>query len=190
MKPHKLPIAAALFLLESVFQIAGGLLYDVCPAWVWSVCDASLMMIPLLFGLRIGLLACIPNTIAEIVWTVVYGYLSPLFHAAAFLIAAAALGCVKEGLDRRAVRRAIPIKLVCFELFLIIEELLYVLLRVACGTSPIEALTWERVSVDFWSAGNLLCAAIGLAVLWKRGRAKADGEAEEPRSDGGSSVAI
>lgn len=158
-------LVIGLFLLETIFQITGSLFYSVYPKWLWSICDASMMLIPVLFGLKVGIIALIPNLISEALWFISSGYIGPLLHAATFLIAVIILGVLKDYLDNRRTALSILIKLACFELLLIGEEALYVLMRAACGVSSIEELTWSRISVDFLSVGNIVCLAIGLAYL-------------------------
>lgn len=160
-------IIISLFLLETIFQITGSLFYSVYPKWLWTICDASMLLIPVLFGLKVGIIALIPNLISEAVWFVASSYTGPLLHAISFLIAVIILGFLKDYLDKREAGLSIPIKLVCFELLLIGEEALYVIFRVSCGAGSVEELTWSRICVDFLSVGNLVCLAIGLAYLKK-----------------------
>lgn len=158
-------IIIGLFLLETIFQITGSLFYSVYPRWLWTICDASMMLIPVLFGLKVGLIALIPNLISEALWFITSDYPGPLLHAMTFLIAIIILGLLKDYLDKRKATFSILLKLAAFELMLIGEEALYVLLRAACGAGGIEELTWTRISIDFLSVGNLVCLAIGIAYL-------------------------
>ncbi len=158
-------IIIGLFLLQAMFQVTGSLFYNDYPRWLWSICDASMLLIPVLLGLKAGIIALLPNLISETLWFFTSGYTGPLLHAATFLIAVIILGLLKGYLDERKTTSSIPIKLACFEFMLIAEEALYVLLRAAFDVGSINEFTWSRISVDFLSFGNLICLAIGLVYL-------------------------
>lgn len=162
MKRKEIFIVIAILIIESIFQITGSLFYDVYPAWLWTLCDASMIMIPLMFGLKIGLIGCIPNIVSEIIWFVTTGYIGTLLHGIAFLIVVTILGLIKAAANNRPMKWAVPIKIISYEIFLIMEELIYVLLRIACGASNASYLTWKRISVDFLSIGNIICLALGV----------------------------
>ena len=54
---------------------------------MWTLSDAIVILVPLLFGLQMGLLCLLPVAASELLWFIKLGGFGPLLHLAAFTIA-------------------------------------------------------------------------------------------------------
>ena len=76
-----------LFIIQVLSQAIGALFYSSFPDWFWATCDALILVTPLMFGLVPGVICCLPNFVAEIIWLIVKGYLGAFLHGVAFMVA-------------------------------------------------------------------------------------------------------
>lgn len=167
MNKRKIYYIAFIFIIEILFQLFGGIFYDALPVWYWSVCDASMLIIPVLLGITIGLIGCIPNIIAEIIWYVSTGYIGTLLHGLSFLLIVVLLGVIETLLEKRQSDYSPIFLLVSYEISLVLEELFYMTLRVFCGASGFNSLTVSRVSVNLVSVGNIICLIICVLFFYR-----------------------
>ena len=73
-----------LFLIKVIIEVFGSLYYDQTPQVVWSIGNAILIMVPLAFGIRAGLLCFLPVLVCEIVWFFHLHAVGPLLHLFSF----------------------------------------------------------------------------------------------------------
>ena len=166
----------AVFILQVLLQAVGAACYSLFPDWLWTACDALTVVTPLIFGLIPGVICCLPNLIAEILWLMVKGYLGAFLHGIAFMVTVVLLGLAGEALQRRITAR-MPLRVSCaalFELGLVFENLLYGLLRAAFIVSKTSPVTAGAVLKTTLSVGNPVCLAILIVAIpaarWENGR--------------------
>ena len=153
-------LAYGLIFIELIIQILGGLYYEQTPQFVWDLGNAILIFVPLLFGLRIGLLCLLPVAVSEIVWFAVIKTVGPLLHLASFSITVLILGMVSVKIRRLAFSKRMILRVILFELSLLCEEVLYRVFIMLILNYPI---TWKNVSGTFLSPINPLLLLILLA---------------------------
>ncbi len=75
-------LAYCLILIELVIQVVGGIYYYQTPGIVWTLSNAIMFLVPLLFGMRLGLLCLLPAAVSEIIWFCMPGVYGPLLGGA------------------------------------------------------------------------------------------------------------
>ena len=161
-----------LFLIKLVIEIVGSLFYNQIPQVVWSIGNAILIMVPLAFGLRSGLLCFLPVLVCEIVWFFHLRTVGPLLHLFSFAVAVVLLGLAGEKLKHLPPHQRVIGSSILYELSLLSEEALYRLLMMLFLNRPV---TWNNVSGTFLSIANpllllllLYCCLIDRAPEGKR----------------------
>ena len=156
----------AIFSLQVVLQVVGAACYSLFPDWLWAICDALILVTPLLLGPVPGVICCLPNLVAEILWLAVKGYLGAFLHGIAFMLTVLALGAAGQAVGRRCVTKAARCVsgAVLFEAGLIFENLLYCLLRAVFIASAASPVTASAVLKTTLSVGNPVCLALLLLV--------------------------
>ena len=157
----------SMLILQIVFQAVGATCYSLFPDWLWALCDALIIAAPLAFGLIPGVICCLPNLIAELLWLIVKGYLGAFLHGVAFMTTVVALGLTERALWRRsmATPAACASRAALFELGLVLENLLYCLLRAAFIASKTSPVTVKAVLKTTLSAGNPVGLAFVIVVV-------------------------
>ena len=61
-------IAYGLVFLNAIIQLASCFWYSDLPGFVWTLADSIVILVPLVFGLRMGLLNLLPVAVSEFVW--------------------------------------------------------------------------------------------------------------------------
>ena len=150
---RKKHLAYCLLLIELVIQIIGSLYYDQTPQEVWALSNAILFMIPLVFGIRFGLLCLIPVAISEVVWFCILRKIGPLLHLFSFAVIIIALGLAGEKLKHSPTPRRVIGSCILYELSMLGEEALYHGLRVLFLNRP---FAWNDVSGSFLTWVNPL----------------------------------
>ena len=147
-------LAYFLILIELVIQIAGGIYYDQTPGFVWALANAILVMVPLAFGVKLGLLCLLPAAVSETVWFFLLNYTpGPLFHLVSFTVSVIILGFANKKLNQMPKLWRILLSILLYFLFLFAEEALYHSLMLLFLN---RTLTWKKVSETFLSPVNLL----------------------------------
>ena len=146
-------MVACLFLIELVVEIVGSLYYDQTPQVVWSIGNAILIMVPMAFGIRSGLLCFLPTLVCEIVWFFHLSTVGPLFHLFSFAVAVVLLGLAEEKLKHLPPHQRVIGSSILYELSLLGEEALYRVLMLLFLHRPV---TWNNVSGTFLSVANPL----------------------------------
>ena len=60
--------AYGLVFLNVLLQIASCFWYRELPGFVWTLADAIVILVPLVFGLKMGLLCLLPVAASELLW--------------------------------------------------------------------------------------------------------------------------
>ena len=167
-----LSLTILLFLLQVLFQAVGSFRYEDFPAWLWSVCDALILVTPFLLGLLPGVICCLPNTVSEILWLILRGYKGAFLHGAAFLLTVLLAGLLEKPLKKTQGKRRFLFYPLAFEGSLILENTLYRLLRTVFLASKAAQLTAANLLATTLSVGNPLCLGILLLTLFCRLRKK------------------
>ena len=152
-----------IFIIQVLFQIVGSYCYGTFPEWMWSICDALILVTPFIFGLGAGLICCLPNTISEIGWLIMKGYMGAFLHGIAFLLTVVVCGCLQIRLRKKEIHWYV----ICFEVSLVLENFLYRLLRTVFLTSKTTQLTFLNLFQTNLSIGNIVCLFL-LIFLLKR----------------------
>ena len=163
-------MACGLLLAEVIIQVLGTVFYDRTPEFVWPLADAILILVPLVFGIRLGLLCLFPFAAAEIVWFCKLRVAGPLFHLVAFAATIVILGIAYKKLTSIPLSRKVIWSAILYELSLLGEEVLYHTLRMLFLQKP---LRWEAVSGTFLSLANPIFLII-LILLCISGRSSSD----------------
>ena len=122
-------IAYGLVFLNAVLQIASCFWYSELPEFVWVLADAIMILVPLVFGLQMGLLCLLPLAVSEFVWFFKLDVFGPLLHLAAFTIAVIFMAAAHRRLTTMPRRKRAVLSGVLFIGGLAGEELLYQGLR-------------------------------------------------------------
>ena len=160
-----------LFVVQIIFQIIGAGFYSSCPDWFWTICDALILVTPLIFGLAAGIICCIPNFVAEIFWLIMKGYLGAMLHGIAFMISVIIIGLLAQAVDKKIKNknnmmiRFCVSHIVIFEIALIFENFLYGLLRAIFIVSAASPLTAESILKDTLSVGNPVCVVLMIIAI-------------------------
>ena len=163
-----------MFIIQVASQAIGAAFYSSFPEWFWTTCDALILVTPLMFGLAAGLICCLPNFVAEILWLIVKGYLGAFLHGVAFMAAVVILGLAGQMTERKLQKhqtgKGLTISLcvahtVLFELGLILENFLYCLLRAIFIVSKTSPLTLKAIFKSTLSVGNPVCVVLLIAAV-------------------------
>ena len=150
---RKRHIAYGLTLVNLIIQIIGSLYYDHTSQVVWAFADGIQLLIPLAFGVRLGLLCFMPTVVSEIIWFCNIHSIGPILHLISFAVTIIILGMAGEKLKHsRSSMRAMG-SIILFELSLLGEEALYYGLRMLIMR---RHMTWANVSGTFLSLANPL----------------------------------
>ena len=79
--------AYGLIILNLILQIASCFWYNKLPGFVWALAGAIVILVPLLYGWRMGLLCLLPLAASELVWFFKLGSFGPLLQLACYTIA-------------------------------------------------------------------------------------------------------
>ena len=118
-------IAYGLILIELIVQIIGFIDYNGAPAFLWTLADAIVFLVPLLIGTRLGLICLLPVAVSEIVWFLSYHSVGALLHLLSFAIAVIILGAVNKRLSQEAGFRRGVFSIILFIAFWVGEEIFY-----------------------------------------------------------------
>jgi hypothetical protein len=159
-------LAYCLIGIELLIQIFGSIDYDQTPAFVWALADAIVILVPLVFGLRLGWLCLLPVAVCEIVWFCKLHAISPLLHIVSFAVTVLILGLANKKLIYTPNPQRVIVSSLLYEGFLLGEEALYRGLIMLFLQRPV---TWENVSGIFLSPANpLLLVVLVLCCLGDR----------------------
>ena len=156
--------AYGLIVVNTLIQIVSCFWYREMPGSVWAAADAIIIMVPLVFGLRMGLLCLLPVAVSEFVWFFKLGVPGPLFHLAAFTIAVICMAAAQRRLAAMPRRKRAVLSGVLFMAGVAGEVLLYHGLRLLILQKPMD---WETIFGEIF-APVILVALILLVVFMKR----------------------
>ena len=117
--------AYGLILIELIIQIIGFIDYDGSPAFLWTLADAIVFLVPLMFGTRLGLVCLLPVAASEIVWFFSFHSVGALLHLLSFAIAVIILGAANKKLSRVVGFRRAIFSVILFIGVWVGEEALY-----------------------------------------------------------------
>lgn len=157
MNMKKRIIAYCLIIVELIIQILGGLYYSQTPEIVWSLGNAIIVLVPLAFGIRLGMLCLLPVAVSEIVWFCKLNAIGPLLHLASFTVVAVILGLAYKKLMHVKHHWRVITSSILYEVFLLGEEALYSGLNMLFWH---RAMSWSAVSGTFLSPVNPLLLLI------------------------------
>ena len=146
-------VAYCLIAIELAIQVFGGIYNDQVPAIAWDFANAILILVPLAFGIELGLVCLVPFAASEIFWFFKLQAVGPLLHLATFALAVVILGLASRKIMQMPRLKRAVISGVLFELFLIGEEALYYALRMLILQKPFG---WDDISGTFLSPANLV----------------------------------
>ena len=156
-------VAYCLIAIELAIQVFGAIYSDQTPQVVYALADTILILVPLAFGIRLGLICLIPFAASEIYWFCNLQAAGPLLHLVSFALAVVMLGLANRKIAQMPQLKKTVVSGVLFELFLIGEEALYYVLRMLLLQKPFG---WEDISGTFLSPANpvmlivlILCCA-------------------------------
>ena len=150
-------VAYCLIIIELGIQAFGGLYNDQTPEVAWALANAILILVPLVFGIRLGLICLTPFAASEIYWSCNLQVVGPLLHLATFALAVVILGLASRKIMKMPRLKRVVVSGVLFELSLIGEEALYYALRMLFLQKPFG---WEDISGTFLSPANLLMLVV------------------------------
>ena len=150
---RKKVLAYCFIAFQILIQILGGLFYDQIPQFVWPLSNAILILMPIVFGMGLGLLCFLPVIISEIVWFCILHAAGPLLHLASFAVSIVILAFAYRYLKRAPHLRKALLSGILYEVFLFGEEALYYALRLLFLHRPIR---WADVSGTLLSLANPL----------------------------------
>ena len=127
-----------LIILNVLLQIASCFWYYELPEFVWTLADAIVILVPLVFGLQMGLLCLLPVAASEFLWFFKLGSFGPLLHLAAFTIAVFFMAAAQRRLAAMPRRKRAVLSVVLFIAGLAGEELLYQGLRLLILQKPVN----------------------------------------------------
>lgn len=130
--------AYGLIILNVLLQIASCFWYYELPEFVWTLADAIVILVPLVFGLQMGLLCLLPVAASEFLWLFKLGSFGPLLHLAAFTIAVFFMAAAQRRLAAMPRRKRAVVSVVLFIAGLAGEELLYQGLRLLVLQKPVN----------------------------------------------------
>ena len=150
-------VAYCLIIIELGIQVFGGLYNDQTPEVAWAFANAILILVPLVFGIKLGLVCLVPFAASEIFWFFKLQAVGPLLHLVSFALAVVVLGLASRKIMQMPQLKRVVVSGVLFELFLIGEEALYYGLRMLFLQKPFG---WEDISGTFLSPANLLMLVV------------------------------
>lgn len=106
--------AYGLVILNLIIQIASCFWYNKWPEFVWVLGSCLVILIPLLFGLRMGLLGLLPVAVSEFVWFYKVHSSGPLLHLAAFTVAVLFMAAAHQKLAKMPRRNRAVLSAVLF----------------------------------------------------------------------------
>lgn len=157
MNMKKRILGYCLILAELLIQILGSLYYNQTPEIVWSLGNAILILVPLAFGLRLGMLCLLPVAISEIVWFWKLNAIGPLLHLTSFTVVVVILGLANKRLMHVKNPWRVITSSILYEVFLLGEEAMYSVLNMLFRHRPIS---WSAASSTFLSPANPLLLLI------------------------------
>jgi len=160
-------ICGIIFLIETLIQIFGSIYYNETPNWVWAIANGLQFFVPITEGLIKGLICLIPNIISEIVWYIKDKYISTIFHSISFLISIIILGIAFIFMEKKKakIKLKIIINAILFELFLLLEEIIYYTMRtIFLGMD--NQLIWENISISFMAIPNPILLIILIICIY------------------------
>jgi hypothetical protein len=150
-------VAYTLIVVELLIQIFGSIYYDQAPDLVWSLGNAILIMVPLVFGLKPGLLCFLPVAVSELYWYFSLKTLGPLLHVASFLLTVLILGLAQSKLKDMPDPKKVINSILLHEISLLGEEALYYgLMKLLLN----RKFRWAKVSGTFLSLANPIILAV------------------------------
>ncbi|MBP3869821.1 MAG: hypothetical protein J6E46_02465 [Faecalicoccus sp.] len=158
---NKKYILYGLILIETIIQTVGSIYYDSTPKFVWTWANAIMFLVPLLWGLKPGLVCLIPAVVSEFVFFFSYHIYGPLLHAATFTITTIVLGLLHNKLKDLTLIQKIVFNTVLVLASLILEELLY---RASIAVFLHHDAKWASVIEPFQSPVNIILL-IGFTVV-------------------------
>ena len=131
-------IAFGLVFLNAIIQLASCFWYSDLPGFVWTLADSIVILVPLVFGLRMGLLNLLPVAVSEFVWFFKLGVPGPLLHLAAFTVAVLLMAPAHRRLAAMQGQKSAVLSGILFIAGLAGEELLYHGLRLLFLQKPVN----------------------------------------------------
>ena len=131
-------IAYGLVFLNAIIQLASCFWYSDLPGFVWTLADSIVILVPLVFGLRMGLLNLLPVAVSEFVWFFKLGVPGPLLHLAAFTVAVLLMAAAHRRLAAMQGQKNAVLSGILFIAGLAGEELLYHGLRLLFLQKPVN----------------------------------------------------
>ena len=131
-------IAYGLVFLNAIIQLASCFWYSDLPGFVWTLADSIVILVPLVFGLRMGLLNLLPVAVSEFVWFFKLGVPGPLLHLAAFTVAALLMAAAHRRLAAMPGQKRAVLSGILYIAGLAGEELLYHGLRLLFLQKPVN----------------------------------------------------
>ena len=131
-------IAYGLVFLNAIIQLASCFWYSDLPGFVWTLADSIVILVPLVFGLRMGLLNLLPVAVSEFVWFFKLGVPGPLLHLAAFTVAVLLMAAAHRRLAAMPGQKRAVLSGILFIAGLAGEELLYHGLRLLVLQKPVN----------------------------------------------------
>ncbi len=135
-------IAYGLVFLNAIIQLASCFWYSDLPGFVWTLADSIVILVPLVFGLRMGLLNLLPVAVSEFVWFFKLGVPGPLLHLAAFTVAVLLMATAHRRLAAMPGQKRAVLSGILFIAGLAGEELLYHGLRLLVLQKPVN---WDAI---------------------------------------------
>jgi len=141
-------VAYGLIFLNVLLQIASCFWYRELPGFVWTLANAILILVPLVFGLKMGLLCLLPVAASELLWFFKLGSFGPLLHLASFAIAVILMAAAHRRLEAMPRRKRAVLSGVLFIAGVAGEELLYQGLRLLVLQKPVQ---WDSFFGEIFS---------------------------------------
>ena len=127
-----------LIILNVLLQIASCFWYYELPEFVWTLADAIVILVPLVFGLQMGLLCLLPVAASEFLWFFKLGSFGPLLHLASFTIAVFLMAAAHRRLAEMPRQKRAVLSGILFIAGYAGEELLYHGLRLLVLQKPVN----------------------------------------------------
>ena len=141
-------VAYGLIFLNVLLQIASCFWYRELPGFVWTLANAILILVPLVFGLQMGVLCLLPVAASELLWFFKLGSFGPLLHLASFIIAVILMAAAHRRLEAMPRRKRAVLSGVLFIAGVAGEELLYQGLRLLVLQKPVQ---WDTFFGEIFS---------------------------------------
>ena len=141
-------VAYGLIFLNVLLQFASCFWYRELPGFVWTLANAILILVPLVFGLQMGVLCLLPVAASELLWFFKLGSFGPLLHLASFIIAVILMAAAHRRLEAMPRRKRAVLSGVLFIAGVAGEELLYQGLRLLVLQKPVQ---WDTFFGEIFS---------------------------------------